>query len=88
MLDGALGDLQAAIEQSDARVTHDPLPIVSADASQLGQVFQKGTIYFTTRHVGRDRGQRRFTGAVVSGSSLAALVSLARFKPLDKPLCS
>lgn len=40
----ALGDailnLASAIEQSQAMVTHDPLPFVQADRSQLTQVFQ------------------------------------------------
>jgi light-regulated signal transduction histidine kinase (bacteriophytochrome) len=40
VLDRALGDLRAAIDESGAHVTHDPLPTVSADESQLGQVFQ------------------------------------------------
>jgi light-regulated signal transduction histidine kinase (bacteriophytochrome) len=35
-----LDDLQAAISETDAVVTHDPLPIVPADASQLRQLFQ------------------------------------------------
>jgi chemotaxis family two-component system sensor kinase Cph1 len=34
------GNLQAAIQESGAVITHDPLPSVQADASQLGQVFQ------------------------------------------------
>jgi light-regulated signal transduction histidine kinase (bacteriophytochrome) len=35
-----LADLQVAIEESGAVVTHDPLPMVMADDLQLGQVFQ------------------------------------------------
>ncbi len=35
-----LTNLQAAIEESSAVVTHDPLPILMADASQLVQLFQ------------------------------------------------
>jgi signal transduction histidine kinase len=35
-----LVDLQAAIEESGAVVTHDPLPMVLADSSQLAQLFQ------------------------------------------------
>jgi len=33
-------NLQAAIEESDAVITHDPLPTVVADASQLAQLLQ------------------------------------------------
>jgi signal transduction histidine kinase len=36
----ALTDLQVAMDESDAVVTHDPLPTVMADATQLGQLFQ------------------------------------------------
>ena len=36
----ALGNLGSAIEQSAAVVTHDPLPTVIADESQLVQLFQ------------------------------------------------
>jgi PAS domain S-box-containing protein len=36
----ALANLQAAIEQSGASVTHDPLPMVMADETQLVQLFQ------------------------------------------------
>lgn len=40
VLDRALLNLRAPIQESGASVTHDPLPTVQADASQLGQVFQ------------------------------------------------
>ena len=40
LLAGTLLDLTVAIEESDAIVTHDPLPTVIADAIQLGEVFQ------------------------------------------------
>jgi len=40
VLEQALANLQVAIEESGAKVTHDPLPTVQADPSQLGQVFQ------------------------------------------------
>jgi PAS domain S-box-containing protein len=40
VLDQALANLKAAIEQSGAVVTHDPLPAVMADKSQLIQLFQ------------------------------------------------
>jgi PAS domain S-box-containing protein len=36
----ALGSLRAAIRESGALVTHDPLPTVLADRSQLAQLFQ------------------------------------------------
>jgi PAS domain S-box-containing protein len=36
----SLANLQAAIQESAATVTHDPLPTVSADALQLLQLFQ------------------------------------------------
>ena len=36
----ALKNLQIAIEDSQARITHDPLPTVMGDATQLGQLFQ------------------------------------------------
>jgi len=40
VLKHALDNLQMAVEESGAEVTHDPLPTVSADASQLLQLFQ------------------------------------------------
>ena len=40
VLEQALANLKAAIEQSDAVVTHDPLPTVMADNLQLVQLFQ------------------------------------------------
>ena len=40
VLDRVLLDLGAALQESGASVTHDPLPAVQADASQLGQLFQ------------------------------------------------
>jgi signal transduction histidine kinase len=40
VLDSTLADLRAAIEESGAVVTHDPLPTVVADGTQLGQLFQ------------------------------------------------
>ena len=36
----AMDNLQVAIEESDAVIVHDPLPLVMADASQLVQLFQ------------------------------------------------
>jgi PAS domain S-box-containing protein len=40
ILDRVLVNLKVAIEESDAVVTHDPLPTVMADGVQLTQVFQ------------------------------------------------
>lgn len=36
----ALGNLQAAIHDCDAQITHDPLPTLEADSTQLVQLFQ------------------------------------------------
>ncbi len=35
-----LANLRLALSESGASVTHDPLPLVNADSSQLGQLFQ------------------------------------------------
>jgi signal transduction histidine kinase len=40
LVDRALRDLAAKIDEKHARVTADPLPVVDADPKQLGQVFQ------------------------------------------------
>ena len=40
VLQGALTNLKATIEQSGAIVTHDPLPTITSDHTQLTQVFQ------------------------------------------------
>ncbi len=40
VFDQALANVKMAIEESDALVTHDPLPTVMADASQIVQLFQ------------------------------------------------
>ncbi|HEV2424457.1 MAG TPA: ATP-binding protein [Terriglobia bacterium] len=40
VLRNALADLTVTIEQSAAAVTHDPLPVVMADSSQLEQLLQ------------------------------------------------
>jgi light-regulated signal transduction histidine kinase (bacteriophytochrome) len=40
VLGRALADLQVALEESGAVVTHDPLPAVAADASQMAQLLQ------------------------------------------------
>ncbi|MHB0956222.1 MAG: PAS domain S-box protein [Pirellulaceae bacterium] len=39
-LDSALRNLRAAIEESGAAISHDPLPVVRADETQLAQLFQ------------------------------------------------
>jgi PAS domain S-box-containing protein len=39
-LDFALRSLTTAVKESGAAITHDPLPIVRADKTQLGQLFQ------------------------------------------------
>lgn len=40
ILEAARANLQTAIEESQARLTHDPLPTIAADAAQMTQVFQ------------------------------------------------
>ena len=40
VFDRAIANLREVIEENDAAVSHDPLPIVMADASQLVQLFQ------------------------------------------------
>jgi PAS domain S-box-containing protein len=40
ILEQALSNLQVALEESGARVTHDPLPVLVADDTQLVQLFQ------------------------------------------------
>lgn len=40
VLDRVLRNLKFAIEESGAKVTREPLPVVMADAPQLGQLFQ------------------------------------------------
>lgn len=40
LLEEVLSNLQVAVEESRAFVTHDPLPTVMADGRQLGQLFQ------------------------------------------------
>jgi PAS domain S-box-containing protein len=40
VLGGVLADVRASVEESGAVITHDPLPTLVVDGSQLGQVFQ------------------------------------------------
>ena len=40
VFDRAINNLQTAIKESSAAVTHDPLPTVTADKGQLEQLFQ------------------------------------------------
>jgi chemotaxis family two-component system sensor kinase Cph1 len=40
VLNEALANLQVAIKKSDAVITHDPLPTVTADGIQMVQLFQ------------------------------------------------
>jgi signal transduction histidine kinase len=40
VLEAALVNLSTSIREADARITHDPLPTVMADATQLTQLFQ------------------------------------------------
>jgi len=40
VFDQAVQNLQAAIQESQASITHDPLPVVAADRFQLVQLFQ------------------------------------------------
>jgi light-regulated signal transduction histidine kinase (bacteriophytochrome) len=66
ILERVLANLQRAIEESGATVTHDPLPTVMADATQLAQLFQNligNAIKFQsdhppTIHVGAEQGNR------------------------------
>ena len=39
-LKNALGNLQLAIQESNTQITHDPLPTLKADGSQMTQVLQ------------------------------------------------
>ncbi len=70
-LDFALRNLRSAVEDSKATITHDPLPVVRADRTQLAQVFQNlvgNAIKFRCPdrppriHIsaGQDHGQRLF----------------------------
>ena len=63
VLERVLANLQTAIEESGATVTHDPMPTVMADATQLEQLFQNligNAIKFQgdrppTIHIGAER---------------------------------
>jgi len=71
VLQDAMGDLHAAIEDSGASITHDPLPTVQADPGQLHQLLlnllgnaikfrgaQKPAIHVSARH---QNGEWRFS---------------------------
>jgi hypothetical protein len=68
VLDGAIANLDAAIRDSAAELTHDRLPTVVADATQLQQVFQNliaNAIKFRNKrppkvHVSAKRGKREW----------------------------
>ena len=61
-----VANLRVAIEESGARITHDPLPVVKADPTQLSQLFQNliaNAIKFRREippeiHVSADRNNR------------------------------
>jgi len=66
VLGQVVANLRVAIEESGARITHDPLPVVEADPTQLSQLFQNliaNTIKFRREippeiHVSADREDR------------------------------
>ncbi len=40
VLENALADIQIAIKENKAVITHDPLPVIAADEDQIAEVFQ------------------------------------------------
>lgn len=68
----ALANLQGSLEECGATVTHDPLPQVMADATQLGQLFQNligNAVKFRgdntpTVHVGVSQGDAEWVFSV------------------------
>ena len=40
LLNTVISNLSVTIDENNANITHDPLPTISADPSQMGQVFQ------------------------------------------------
>jgi signal transduction histidine kinase len=72
VLKRALADLQKAMEETGAVVTHDPLPTVVADESQLLQVFENligNALKFCEGnpprvHVGVERGEKEWVFSV------------------------
>ncbi|MDE3090875.1 MAG: PAS domain S-box protein [Chloroflexota bacterium] len=72
ILDQALFNLRVAIQESQAVVTHDPLPTVNADATQMVQLFQNligNAIKFRGEcpsriHVSAERRTREFVFSV------------------------
>ena len=67
LLEGTLSDLSQALSESGAVVTHDPLPKVCVDGSQLSQVFQN-LIMNAVKFRGRER-PRIHVGARLEGLS-------------------
>jgi PAS domain S-box-containing protein len=71
-LEQALKNLQAAVEESGAQVTYDPLPIVKCDRAQITQLFQNlvgNSIKFRSGqppriHVGVERGPSEWVFSV------------------------
>jgi PAS domain S-box-containing protein len=72
VLDQALSNLQMAIAESDAVVTHDALPIIFADESQMVQLFQNlidNAIKFKSKktpetHIGIEEKKTEWTFSV------------------------
>jgi PAS domain S-box-containing protein len=72
VVDGVLANLRLAVEESGAVVTRDTLPVVWADETQLGQVFQNllgNAIKFRGErapeiHVGATRGSQAWVFSV------------------------
>ena len=72
ILNNALANLEAAIQESGATVSHDPLPTVIVDGGQLGQVFQNltGNAIKYRRdkapevHIGAERGDGEWVFSV------------------------
>ena len=71
VFDGTLRRLNAIIQESEAQITHGPLPTVTADATQLGQLFQNllsnAMMYCQTRpnvHVSATRHDHEYVFSV------------------------
>jgi light-regulated signal transduction histidine kinase (bacteriophytochrome) len=66
VLDKVLINLRGAVEQSGATVTHDPLPEVNADDTQLGQLLQN-LIGNAIKFRGKDEAPRIHVGVEDAG---------------------